>query len=87
MKSYNIFLGHRDGLLSHTKQDNSSLIKKRQTQTKSIPVESDRWGTQGRKQFVGNYLYSKLEYTVRVLLGIKYTIKHAAGLRHMKGLF
>lgn len=62
-------------------------LKKRQTQTKSVTLELDRWGTQDHKQFVGNFLYSKLEYTFLVLLGIKYTIKHAAGLGHMKGLF
>jgi len=85
MTSYNIFLENRDGLLSHTKQGNSSLTeKKRQTKTKSITVESDWWGTQDHKQFFGNFLYSKLEYTCRALLGTKYTIKHAAD---MKGLF
>ena len=87
MKSYNIFLERRDGLFGHTKQGNSLLIERRQMQTKSIIVESDRWGTQGPKQFVWNFLYSKLEYTIRVLLGIKYTIKHADDLGYMKGLF
>jgi len=86
VKSY-IFLEDGDGLLSRTKQGNSSLIEKRQTQTKSITVESDRWGTQNHKQFVGNFLYLKLEYTFWVLLGVKYTIKHAAGLGHVKSLF